>query len=453
MFRMQIQSNPAAPGADSRRTTLDLADLLFLISALIAPVELILVASFTVYDLVMAAVAFLIVVSRRRLRFLPLNFTIAIYFFFLFALLSTFRAAQPVESLTQMVEFIFIFFVQIPIILTVVKSPWMFRMSVLLFLGGILIGVISAIILEQVQGAGRTQIFYSKNPNRLGYPTAYSLPFVLYLLFEIWRRKRWLAVLIALPVFYVMLWALTASGSRSATVGTLVAAAVFLTFRDGFKINLRIMLRSLLTFAVIGLLAYWFYQMDYFPTTLRQRIERSFMGEESLTYDRLNLAEAAWRGFRESPFLGVGLDNFRYVARRYVWQATDQLPHNMWLQFMADVGIAGTLAFFDLIASWFAWMFRAQHVSSHHSQRELLWAFIASMGAIISIYMFIPIMIQRQYWLVYGLGLALAFHTCEERAQHAPMPPEHPKPVSQSEVRSWEQRSSSKPIRMGSAKR
>ena len=415
---------------ENQRPTLDLVNVLFLISAFIAPVELVIVASFTLYDLMTLAVAFLIVVSRRRWQFLPLIFTVAIYFFFLFALLSTFRAPQPEESLTQMFEFIFIFFVQIPVILTLVKSPWMFRTSVLLFLGGILIGMIAAMVLGQVQGAGRTQIFYSKNPNRLGYPTAYSLPFVLCVLFDIWRRKRWLAVLVALPVFYILLWALTASGSRSATVGTLAAALGFLTFRDGLKINLRIILRSLLTFAVIGSLAYWAYQMDYFPTTLRLRIERSFSGEESLTYDRLNLAEAAWRGIRESPFVGVGLDNFRYVARRYVFQATDQLPHNMWLQFLANIGIVGTLAFFVLIMGWCVWMLRAQHVSNDRSQRELLWAFIASMGAILSIYMFIPIMIQRQYWLIYGLGLALAFRVCKERAEHAPVPHEHPKPVS-----------------------
>jgi O-antigen ligase len=430
MTSIQGQSDPARLGARSHLTIIDLANLLFLISALIAPVELVVVASFTVYDFIILIVAGLTILSRRRYQFLPAKFAIAIYFFFLFALLSTFRATQPIESLTQMLEFSFIFFVQLPVILTLVKPPWMFRTSVLLFLGGILLGATLAMIVGQVQGAGRTQIFYSKNPNRLGYPTAYALPFVLYVLSDLWRRKkRWRLILIALPVFYMMLWALTASGSRSALVGTVIAAVVYLTFRDGLKINLRVVIRLGLTFTSLAALAYWAYQMEYFPSTLRMRIERSLSGEESLTFDRINLADAAWRAIEESPFIGVGLDNFRYVARSYVWQATDQLPHNMWLQFMANVGIVGTLAFFGLIAIWFAWMLRAQHVSVEHSQRQLLWAFIASMASVLAIYMFIPIMIQRQYWLIYGLGLALAFRTCEDPAQTASAPPARPKVV------------------------
>jgi O-antigen ligase len=437
MTSIQGQLDPARLGARSRFTLVDLASLLFLISALIAPVELVVVASLTVYDFIIVIVACLTILSRRRYQFLPAKFAIAIYFFFLFALLSTFRATHPIESLTQMLEFCFIFFVQLPVILTLVKTPWMFRTSVLLFLGGILLGATVAMVLGQVQGAGRTQIFYSKNPNRLGYPTAYALPFVLYMLSDLWRRKkRWRLILVGLPVFYTLLWALTASGSRSALVGTVIAAVVYLTFRDGFKINLRVMIRLGLTFTALAALAYWAYQMDYFPPTLRMRIERSLTGEESLTYDRINLAEAAWRAVEESPFVGVGLDNFRYVARRYVWQATDQLPHNMWLQFMANVGIVGTLAFFGLIAIWFARMLRAQHVSVERSQRELLWAFIASMTSVLAIYMFIPIMIQRQYWLIYGLGLALAFHASEERARMASAPPARPEVVPPSQLRS-----------------
>jgi O-antigen ligase len=400
-----------------RSSGFDAPTLVFLASMLIAPIELVLVASFTLYDVLILLVACLLIASRQKLRFLSVPFMVAIYVFFLFGLLSTFRASHPVESLTQMMEFCFIFFIQLPVVLTVARTERVFRLSMMLFIGGILIGILTAMILEQVQGAGRTQIFYSKNPNRLGYPTAYALPFVLYMLMEIWRQRRGLAIAVGLGVFYMLFWALTASGSRSATVGTVMAVMIFLACYDGLKITLKAVTRLTVSFALIGSVGFWLYQMNYFPTTLSERIERSFQGEESLTYDRINLAEAAWSAIEESPFFGVGLDNFRYVARRYVFQATDQLPHNMWLQYLASVGVVGTAAMLSLLLMWYGLMLKAQRVAQHPSRRAMIWAFIASMSAVLMIYLFIPIMIQRQYWLIFGLGLALALRTWKERAQ------------------------------------
>jgi hypothetical protein len=37
-----------------------------------------------------------------------------------------------------------------------------------------------------------------------------------------------------------------------------------------------------------------------------------------------------------------------------------------------------------------------------------MWAFVASMASIMTILMTIPVMNQRHYWLLYGLGVALA---------------------------------------------
>jgi len=417
---MQTYFNPSSSSVGSRHPALDPVNVLFLIGAFLAPWDLSLGGSgFTAYDVVLVVVAFMMLATRRRWQFLSFQFTAAVYVFILFAVLSTFRAPQPVESLTQIVQFIFIFFVQIPIIFTLVKSQWLFRMSLLMFVSGMLVGVISSLAVERFQGAGRTLAFYSENPNRLGYTTAYFLPFVLHLLFEAWRTRRTLAVILASGALLLMIWALLASGSRSATVGTLVTAVVFLTFYRGFEINLKTMLRLLLVVAVIGLVSYWFYQSDFFPTTLRHRIERTLMQEASLTRDRTSLAEAGWLAFLDSPFIGVGFDNFRYVAGQYVFM-THQLPHNMWLQFLAQIGLVGTLAFFALLVRWFVPMFRAQGAIEDRSQRELMWAFIASMIGIITIYMFVPLMIQRQYWLIYGLGLVLANGLREGQARSMP---------------------------------
>ena len=130
--------------------------------------------------------------------------------------------------------------------------------------------------------------------------------------------------------------------------------------------------------------------------------------EDSLTRDRTDLAMAGWLAFVESPLVGVGFDNFRYLSREYVPSASNQTPHNLWIQMLCQIGLAGTLAFLFLIVAWLALLWRAQKATPDRRERELLWAFIASMLAIMVQYMFGPIMIQREYWLIYGLGLALA---------------------------------------------
>ena len=78
--------------------------------------------------------------------------------------------------------------------------------------------------------------------------------------------------------------------------------------------------------------------------------------------DRERLADAAVAGIIDSPFIGTGLDNFRYVAQKYHPQATPQQPHNMWLALMAETGVVGALAAAFLFITWFELLIRARSV-------------------------------------------------------------------------------------------
>lgn len=410
MSNVHAQADSEYSRDEACPSILSAASLLFLVCAFVAPWDLSLFGTgITLSDPILLAVAFLVILNRSRLEFLSFRFTAAVYVFLLFALISTFRATHPIDSFNQILQFVFIFFVVIPVILTLVRSQLMFRLSLVALLGGMLVGIILAILSGHVQGAGRTLAFYSANPNRLGYPSAYLLPFALYLLSEVWQWKRLVAVIVALLLVFLVVWALDASGSRSSTVGVLVAAFVFLAFRHGPKANLKTAFQLSLTVVAIAVIAGLFYQMDFFPSTLRDRIELTFMQKASLTMDREDLAVAGLREFLYSPFVGVSLDNFRYVAGRYVF-LTHQNPHNMWINLLSAVGLLGTLAFLFLILNWYAVMFHAQRSTGDRSQRELLWAFIASWTTVLTIYMFVPMPIQRIYWLIFGLGLALALH-------------------------------------------
>ncbi len=204
----------------------------------------------------------------------------------------------------------------------------MVQASLALFVVGALGAAGWSMLYTQVQGAGRVLVFFSDNPNRLGYPTAYITPLAIYLFTDLWRRTRsFLLMLLAVPVAYLLIWALAASASRSATVGTLIGLLVFLVFRQGAKLDWQVPLRFVFALLLIGGIGYLLFQAELFPSTLRSRIERTLAFEDSLIGDRERLAIAGLRAFTASPLIGVGLDNFRYVARIFcLAAATNQSP-------------------------------------------------------------------------------------------------------------------------------
>jgi O-antigen ligase len=262
-------------------------------------------------------------------------------------------------------------------------------------------------VLRRETGAHRLTAFYTDNPNRLGYPAAYLLPFVLHLVFRRWRKgHRLQAVAGGTVACYLLGWALMASASRGGTVGLLVALPLFLIFRDGsrspFRLGARIVTLVGAGVVVIMLILH----TSLFPDTLRTRVTRTFGAEESLTQDRGRLADAGLKAFEESPFIGTGLDNFRYVARDYEDHVTDQAPHNLWIQFLAQIGVIGTAAFLCLLLIWFELHAKALGRIGRGEGYECIVAFMCSFAALMVILMTIPIMNQRHYWLLYALGLA-----------------------------------------------
>lgn len=409
----------AAPitDVDAARRPLDLAELLFLASAIVAPLNLLLVASFSVYDVLIVAVAFLLVVGPRRIQPLPHSLAIAGYVFVFAALVSTLRATHPLESITQIGQFAFIFFVQLPVVLTMARSLFIVRASLVCFAIGSFAGVAQAFLARQAQGADRLLAFFSDNPNRLGYLTSCVLPFALLLLGSLYRRRRFLlATGLALPLCYVMVWSLAASASRGATVAVLVAIVVYLALRPGqgpIRVVARLLIAALLVWAAAWVLLH----TDQFPQTLRERIERSSQPDEQaeLLGDREKLAVAGLRAFEQSPFVGTGLDNFRHVAVRYEPAASSQAPHNVWIQSLAQIGIVGTLAFFYMMAWWFTRVYRATAQRGvGNRDGDLLWALFAAMASVMTILMTVPVMNQRHYWMLYGLGAALLVRRAEE---------------------------------------
>jgi O-antigen ligase len=352
-------------------------------------------------------------VRQRRLVWPHRGYLLAAYVFMLFAVLSSFRSMVASEAITQVLQYGFVFFVLLPAVLSVVVTRRRAVVCVVLLCLGSLGAIAHAYLVGAEQGSGRVLVFYSDNPNRLGYPAAYLLPLLvaLWVLSRRLDRSRRLLVTVAVGLgLYLSLWAVSASGSRSSLLGSAVALLVLVVLRPGIGLRRAAVRLVLLCAVVLGaggaLLA-----TGQLPTTLEERITRSFDSTDSeaqshLVADREHLANAGVAAFMESPLLGTGLDNFRYVTPRYDIEAGQQLPHNLWLQLLVQVGAIGTLAMAALLAVWAADILttvrRIDPVDA-----GLLWALAAAMAGILTIFLFAPEMLDRHYWLVVALGIAI----------------------------------------------
>jgi len=232
---MTTTGTPHSVAVRASRTPVGPADVLVVGGCVVAPLNLLLVRSLTVYD-VLLGVAFVLLVRDRRLRMPTRGYLTAAFVFLLAAALSSFRATYAAEALTQILQYAFIFLVQIPVVLSVVRTRGAAITSVALVCAGSVGAILLASLTYDTQGAGRVLVFYSENPNRLGYPAAYLAPLLLVL----WQISReWQPVwrtataVLLLGSGYLSVWAVAASASRSSAVGTLAALVVFIVLRPG----------------------------------------------------------------------------------------------------------------------------------------------------------------------------------------------------------------------------
>lgn len=389
-----------------------LADILVVGGSVIAPLNLLIVRSFTIYDLAVG-VAWCLLAGQGRLVWPHRGYLLASYVFMLFAVLSAFRSLVAAEAMTQVLQYGFVFFVLLPAVLSVVTTRRRAVISVLLLCLGSLGAIAHAHLVQAEQGSGRVLVFYSENPNRLGYPAAYLLP----LLIALWvlsrqldRARRLLTAGTVVLGGYLSLWAVSASGSRSSLLGAAVALLVLVVLRPGLGPR-RALVRLLVLGTVAAAVGGGLLAAGQLPTTLEERIARSLDSTDSeaqshLVADREHLMDAGVMAFLESPLLGTGLDNFRYVTPRYDIEASQQLPHNLWLQLLVQVGAIGTLAMAALLAVWVSDVLHAMR-RIHPLDAELLWALTAALAGILTIFLFTPEMLDRHYWLVVALGVAI----------------------------------------------
>ena len=393
-----------------RASRLDVIDKLFVLSAFVAGINLSLFQALTAYDVMIAVLAFMIAAGPRRMQLPPPYVILASFVFVAAALLSLFRALYPIEAVTQMLQFAFVFWVQIPVVLTIVRSRRILHAAVIAFIAGSAVSMIVAAVLGEDGGANRLATYYTDNANALGFPVAFLTPFLLYYVVTNWRRHGPTFSLIATAgLAYLFLWILSASASRAAAAATITGILVFVMLRGGRVAWRRLPVRLVASALCLVGAGFAIFNTGVFSSRLEERVVATVNPTVgSVTDQRTSLNRGGLNAFAESPLVGVGLNNFRHVSQFHDDAGTFHDPHNLWVQFLAQIGLFGTLAFLALVVTWFMTLYRAQARAVARTDLELCWAFIAAMAAILMFHMASPIMIQRHVWLVFALGLACA---------------------------------------------
>ncbi len=223
--------------------------------------------------------------------------------------------------------------------------------------------------------------------------------------------KRTLAIAAALICLAGVVNTLSRGGLVA--LGVVMVAAVFVSGRW------RRWAVALLLATTIGVAGYF---VAIAPSTARDRVTKSD------TSGRADIWTVGWRMFQAHPLTGVGSANFQTVSADYVQQPGDiqwadfivdqpHVAHNIYLQFLADLGIPGLLAFLAVVIASLAAMIRAATLAQRTGQRDLeviARSLVLSLIAFMAADFFLSGEFSKQLWLILALGPAVLAVTREQ---------------------------------------
>ncbi len=247
------------------------------------------------------------------------------------------------------------------------------------------------------------------NPNAYAQVLAVIVPLALD---RVWQERRlalrllagWAAVACSLTIFFTY--------SRGGFLTLLFTLGVLLVQRRPRLLPL--ILTAVLAFGLL---------MVFLPGTYTERIntltqlapsqadqvsDPSFRG-------RMSENTAAWRMFRDNPLLGVGLGNFKVNYQDYSREIgldprrDQRSPASLYMEFLSEQGLVGTVLFFFLIFLVFRGLLIAKrqfHSIGMDDEAYLTSALFAGLSA----YMFASIFKNSAYanvfWILIGVALA-----------------------------------------------
>ena len=193
--------------------------------------------------------------------------------------------------------------------------------------------------VTDVQGVRRVLGTYT-SPNHVALLLGRALPFLVAIAWRVPRWRRWAAAGAVLCA-----GALLATFSVGGWLGTGLGILVVVGLTGGRRAVLGLTLAGAVAAAVIFLVL---------PV---ERLAGRLDPRQGTSFVRVQLWEAASQLVRESPVLGIGLDNFLYryptvMSPDTPYEPNLSHPHNLILQVWLQLGILGLAAL-----GWLLWLF------------------------------------------------------------------------------------------------
>lgn len=175
------------------------------------------------------------------------------------------------------------------------------------------------------------------NQNAIGMIIAISSIFCFYIIIS--DKKIFYSVFLLVMIPCILL-----TGSRKALLFLLMNIIIILYFKNRNSImnKLKFIFLALL---IVCIFSYMVFNIPIFYEIIGDRMENlfSFIGgktiNEGSVYIRANMTMVGFELFKKRPFLGYGIDNYRFLY-------SETYSHNNFVELMVGIGLLGALIFY-----------------------------------------------------------------------------------------------------------
>lgn len=397
-----------------KRSTFRLSEIFMLLATLAAPFLMIRIKAITLYDTLLFASFMCLIAERRRIRFLEWKALIPVLVLVIFSTLATFRAIEPMESFFTLAQILFVFFIQIPAMVTILRDQKQQFLNYRVFVYAIAIAACGCIVFfimhPKFLPGGRLQLIY-ENPGHLGWIFAIVMPFLFLWMSHTKRAlRKLLKDLLLLTAFLLLLF----SQARAAWLAFLATTPFYIGLIRVSRLNIRVIAKGFLKYGSVLAMVLTGAYFLFAPASVQQRVETSLNWQSWEIQSRVITYKATMTYIPEYFLIGAGLDNFARVVERSGAVEGERVPclkpHNFLLLSLVQIGFIGTLSIVFLLILFYQRLFMAlKTVSKEDPRYKLMVASLASFTAVLVISMFITQITRRFFWFPYGFGLAVAY--------------------------------------------
>ena len=257
-----------------------------------------------------------------------------------------------------------------------------------------------------------------EQPNPFGGYLGLHLPLLLAgVIYARKSRRPWITAL-----WLLVLAAVVISRSRGAWIGMIGSTAVVLL---AAMPRARVLGAATGALIIAGFLALAGWQFSggvaqVIPDPARAAVEgrvevrdalRIVVEDDYAISERLAQWETGWRMFMSAPLIGVGAGNYDHAYARLNFEPFLQLPghaHNIYLNFAAEAGLPGLVAFLALSA-WAIW--RAIQAVQWSRGTSWEWAAIGALGGSVAfaLHNLVDSLFVNGMGLVFAMFIALSY--------------------------------------------